>query len=41
MSDYYAAAEDVLPIFRQARAPAQQHSVTSMQAADAPRAPSG
>lgn len=34
MSDYYAAAEDVLPLFQQARAPAQQHSVTSMQAAD-------
>ena len=33
MSDYYPAAEDVLPLFRQ-MAPAQQHSSTSIAAAD-------
>ena len=33
MSDYYAPPESVLPLFRQL-APAQQHSRTSMAAAD-------
>ena len=32
MSDYYAEPEDVLPLFQMA--PAQQHSRTSMAAAD-------
>ena len=33
MSDYYAPAETVLPLFAKP-APAQQHSITSMRAAD-------